>query len=453
MTDTPQGLAVRVAQRLRRLGRPVVSNATLGALFSTMYYASLQTEESEPIRFAIVFLDPSSPDPHPPPFPPQDRWSYTRLSIPLPFEVSTLVKLAGATDPRSSALAVWDAGSGLTVWGLVDQQSRFHDFLNYDSDSGPERPGVFQAHVIGPGHVAAFVDFSRIGELRIDRLERPSIDVMSAGPVKRALDAGIAAHIESVGSSLHSTVRTRTSDYRSVLRKHWIASLSRILQRAQSYHHGGAVLLTNDDQDVDLNVKYPLSYDRMREALDRRGRFVIENGLAYDTLSDDIDRGQDVIPTDAYLDYVISQTDVEETASEINGASRFLSLLTRVDGLLLLRPTLEVLGFGVEITPDERPGSFKVASARDVTPRSLTPGDYQRYGTRHRSMLRYCWRHPGSIGFVISQDDDVRAIMRVGPDVVMWEKIRLQVEVDFWRELQQTRQVQAERALGRDAVG
>ncbi len=41
-------------------------------------------------------------------------------------------------------------------------------------------------------------------------------------------------------------------------------------------------------------------------------------------------------------------------------------------------------------------------------------------------MIRQCARDPESVGFVISQDGDVRAITRVGNAVLMWDNIRLQ---------------------------
>jgi len=47
------------------------------------------------------------------------------------------------------------------------------------------------------------------------------------------------------------------------------------------------------------------------------------------------------------------------------------------------------------------------------------------YGTRHRSMFNYCAAHSGSVGFVVSQDGDIRAITKVGTKLVMWENIRL----------------------------
>jgi hypothetical protein len=41
-------------------------------------------------------------------------------------------------------------------------------------------------------------------------------------------------------------------------------------------------------------------------------------------------------------------------------------------------------------------------------------------------MMRQCFRDPASVRFVGSQDGDVRAMTRVGDQVLFWESIRLQ---------------------------
>jgi len=41
-------------------------------------------------------------------------------------------------------------------------------------------------------------------------------------------------------------------------------------------------------------------------------------------------------------------------------------------------------------------------------------------------MFSYCWNNLGSLGFVISQDGDIRAITRVNDKLIMWENIKVQ---------------------------
>ena len=69
----------------------------------------------------------------------------------------------------------------------------------------------------------------------------------------------------------------------------------------------------------------------------------------------------------------------------------------------------------------------RLYSAHDAIPSTslLRELDYERYGTRHRSMMRYCNAVSGSLGFVISQDGAVRAITSVDDRLVMWDSIKL----------------------------
>ena len=53
--------------------------------------------------------------------------------------------------------------------------------------------------------------------------------------------------------------------------------------------------------------------------------------------------------------------------------------------------------------------------------------DPAQYGTRHRSMMSYCAAVPGSVGFVISQDGNVRVVTQVRGRLVMWNNIKLQL--------------------------
>src|SRR5450755_522988 len=104
---SPAALARRVHRVLyrRRTGSPGI--AVLDSLFNVMFGASLQREEQQPILFQVVYLDPENPDPEPPPRVRENRWTLARLATPLPLSVATLVKLAQATDPRTSSIVVY----------------------------------------------------------------------------------------------------------------------------------------------------------------------------------------------------------------------------------------------------------------------------------------------------------------------------------------------------------
>jgi len=42
-------------------------------------------------------------------------------------------------------------------------------------------------------------------------------------------------------------------------------------------------------------------------------------------------------------------------------------------------------------------------------------------------MLRYCAANPNSIGFIISQDGDVRAAAQVNQKAILWDNIQIKI--------------------------
>jgi hypothetical protein len=130
-----------------------------------MYFASLGTEEAQPIVFHVVYLDPMNPDRDPPPHPSRDRWTYVRLTRRIPLTIQNVAKFAKASDPRTSSLAIYhEAGGALFLWGLVDQGNSYHKYVNFESERGYMRPGLFQASISGAGHVIAYIGSDKIAE-------------------------------------------------------------------------------------------------------------------------------------------------------------------------------------------------------------------------------------------------------------------------------------------------
>lgn len=134
------------------------------------------------------------------------------------------------------------------------------------------------------------------------------------------------------------------------------------------------------------------------------------------------------MPRNLYLDEMVTEDELADACSELDNAIWFTSLLTRVDGVVLMNPEFDVTGFGAEITASEAPRRIRLASDERATGRASKPLEYEHYGTRHRSVMRYCAKVAGSVGFVVSQDGDVRAITHYRGAVVLWDNIQLQLD-------------------------
>lgn len=434
----PKDIAKAVLTELKRRRVKPFSENVLVNLFETMFFASIRTEEAEPILFNLVYLDPKNPDPDPPKSLVQDRWGFVKFSKQINFNIPNIVKLAKASDPRSSSLAIFhDNNNELKIWGLIDQGNRYHDYVNYESEEGPERPGIFQASIEGPGYIVAYIKYKKIAELRVNHLISKTVDIFSKGPIKDALSEGILRHLELVKEHVDKEAFNISDSWDNSLTQYWYATICRMILRIKSYKHGGALLISKNPTKSKLNIKYPILYDRLKNALVQRSIKLIEIANASDQIyellkEDDIPDG---IPTDLYLDETVLNDQLNSIRSEIDGSLWFISLLSRVDGLILMDEHLSVRGFGVEINSQTLPEKVYVASTQIPSESNLKEVDYNHFGTRHRSMMRHCWKYPGSVGFVISQDGDVRAMINYEDKLIIWDNIRLQAYTFIKRKL------------------
>src|SRR5262245_37550654 len=98
-TSSPKELASAVhSELLRRLSNPPPLEM-LVELFDSMYFASLKTEESKPVLFHVVYIDPERPDPKPPETLVHNRWRCIQLFPSIALTSANFSKLAPASDP------------------------------------------------------------------------------------------------------------------------------------------------------------------------------------------------------------------------------------------------------------------------------------------------------------------------------------------------------------------
>jgi len=424
--DTVSDLSKIVRKRMISLGRACPSLQALHDLFQTLFSASLYREEAADLLFDIVILDPAEPDPNPPPQPTLDRWDSYSFSTPLQASLQNIVKLARASDRRASSFAVYyDVKTAWYIWGMVDQADRYYSYLTRASDSGSARPGLFQASIAGPGHLIVYVEYEKLAELRVDRLIAKTHDIFWRGPVHEKLLPGIESYITKVISTVGASKFHKRGHWTGSLAGYWINSLCDLLLRVQGLKHGGALLLNPGNEDH-LKIKYRLQYDRLRSSLFRRAVLHIDNTDVSDMIFEEVlDTKSNEVPVDYYLDESITASDIRENDREISGALWFIACLSRVDGLIVIDKDLTVLGFGAEITVNEIPKIVVQARSRLGGTIAAPRLDYEHFGTRHRSMIRYIGQNSNSIGFVISQDASVRAVTQVGGKVVVWDDLKL----------------------------
>lgn len=430
----PADLASHVRSQLVSRKEQAPPLGVLTTLFETLYFASLKREESQPITCRIAFVDRKRPDPDPPSRVVPDRWQCFPLAHDLPLSVRNLVKLSSAVDPWGSTLAVdVDADRGLRIWGLIDQSVHYSTFMVREASTGPTMPGMFQAVIQGTGEIAAYRTRVFLGSLMQDVLVKRQQIVFQSGPVHSKLMRSIKTFQQQVRKRVGSDLYDQRGHWDASLEGLWISALCRILIGIQKYHHGGAVLISDDWSG--LNAKYSLQYNRLSDALTRLATHQIKNASFSDVIHEKYLEENDDIPSDLYLHETVSRDELTDTNAEVTGCIRFLTSLSRIDGLIWVDSRLRLKGFGVEITSrEDPPGAFSAQNSGATKTKAL---DMNHFGTRHRSMLRYCAASPNSVGFVVSQDGDVRAVSQYNNRLLLWDNIRI-------RSLKNSRIVPAE---------
>ncbi|MBE9585705.1 hypothetical protein IM792_14710 [Mucilaginibacter sp. JRF] len=390
-------------------------------LMEGLYFASMKTEEGRPVKVNVTFIDHLRPEEKP--VATADVWRVTNFQTPLPFDIKTIVKLSQAADPWSSSLAVYyDENDKLWINGLIDQTIHAQRFIHHEGNNKPQLPGMFQTSIIGIGCLSVIYDYELIAVLRQNVLVNKFLDVLHYGPISEMLktDSKSAAQkLETFIKQHHR--RSFQGDSSLFALRIWQSTLSRLLLQVQLYHHGGAILITN--QTEGLTVKYQMDYPRLHQAMVA----MLQTGAAASASEQAIITSRKLhFPIDDYILLEKARMEHQEAENQLKGAIRFVAAQSCVDGLIVLNHQLEVCGFGAVIDEIDPPKEIYFSDTNKVTVSKLTSRNPDNFGTRHRSMMSYCWHHDDALGLVISQDGDLRAVKRLGDQLVIWENIKIQ---------------------------
>ena len=424
---TPRDLAQRVHTKLSNT-QFVPSIEVLQEFLQVVFLASLGTEEGGEIRCTFVYIRPGIPDPDPPRRIRLHRWTHTRFDKPIPFTVRSIMKAALSADPEISSFSVGLTGQHLFIYGLFDQQAVYRESMRHERMGRFSPPGIFQVEIIGLGHIRVTAESGVLGELRHAELAPESLDVLNQGLIQNALSAPRSAFISKVLDSICTQFGGRLAkeiaDYTmSIAARRWTATIQRILFQTKAHAHGASFLFMDRNINEHLNIRYGLSYNRVLETLEAAVVSQVLEIYFESKIGDELDDEVNELSTDDYLGATCARGDSDDAERALTNSIAFVSGLSRIDGLVLMMNDLTVLGFGVEARAPDLSVPAVVSRKEQRSTGQVMSMD--RYGTRHRAILRFCAAHVGTVGFIASEDGPVRAVLASTQRVTLWENVEL----------------------------
>jgi hypothetical protein len=412
-----------VAKKLRYLGYLSPTARILGLLVNTAYLATLRTEEGKFVLGSLIFADPRHPDSDRPFLRRANYPSFTPFDSPVRLTVEKLVKLSRAVDGWSGSIAVYGTPrSSIVAWGVLDQLVQHNVSLRGEKEGGFHPPGILRLAMDGIGALSAYQGDLFLGGVRQDQVVHSEQVVLYSTGLAKRLHSILSPIAQKISMALGSSIPS--SENEQELFNEWSKTIARICIGIRRAGTGGALLISPHPNTRILEVGHRIPYSRLGHAAILHVLDSQYSRLCYKAYSDSREKN-DVVSIKMVSEQDCAETDQEDRESELSAAIRMVTSFASLDGIVLLTPLLEVVGFGVKVLSS--PSASRVYVADDYVRRGSKAKciDISQFGMRHISMLNYCLADRKAIGIVVSQDGQVRLMFSEGKSLLLWENVQL----------------------------
>ncbi len=418
---------------------PFPSDAHLLELLQIVYHLSFLAEEGRRVAVRVIYVLPHT-------FEHCNGLNLSqkpaRLQHPLPLSVGELLKLAPAVQATESAIMVAPAqaveaggadrsADNLMIWGVLHLGTEWWRVLTGANSAAMCPPNCLTISSFAPGALTISTLGYAIARLRNGQLIGTPLPELDEGPIGTFLDPAAQELYRDTAKALGRKRCAPDSDSDEHPLQLYYGTLARLLHLIREQRHGGTLLVLPDELSPGdgrladrLSIKYRIEIPPIWETLINEGvanshfyRLLFPKSLKVLT-RDKSARASKLQELDSW------EKKLKGAYERISEFCSFVAALSAVDGAVVMTRKMRVLGFGAEIIATS-PSLAAVKEAFDpvVTKAALVP--VERFGTRHRSAMRMCSSFEECIALVVSQDGPVKAMKRVGADVVMWNDVTL----------------------------
>jgi sensor domain DACNV-containing protein len=367
-----QGLQRHYQNQPHVVGR--FSEQQLKNLIYAVYEASLKTDEGRPVCFKVHLCSDRS------------TLVATKFGKPQDCSASNFVKLSPTVGMGPKWITVLAQGNGsLNIIGFSDPEvtnANTQNLWEHGFLTNQVKLDGLKIWAYGPGHIRIGTVTGHVFELRDAKISRP-------------------ARVNDKIQVRNWYTRFANSDpvREAAIQIFW----SRILVKVRDAAHGGCfIVLRTTNTTRNLRIKYriaPNTSERLAKAVDKRvdlNRLVA--GINSNTLQ---------LQNGTLFDLCNSHF-VERTTARV---CDLVASLAAVDGAVVLRENLKILGFGAEISLTQPPVSSEMISYWD---RRNVEVPAVGVGMRHRTAFRFCKSRIGAMAFVVSQDGGITLFVNQG---------------------------------------
>lgn len=373
-------------------------------LLETCYHASLRTTEQRTVEFVVAFA-PIEDIPQ----------NALRLADgPVVLTDSELVRLSPMTQRRQTVIGCDREGDWLRIWGFFEYG---HAWVQHSAGDPPEipvqsvdfPPDCLTITIEGPGKMTVSQGRTSLVRLRDGRMIFPQENLL------QSTENSLGRFFHELVADLQASDRYRQQspaiekrDEQRTLQNVYTTSVLAILERIRIRQHGGSVMIaTVPLNDQHAHVTYSVS--------DHAGLF--GEIVDYKALDDVLRVPHSTSDVDGELEHCRTELALGRTSRQLTRGISRISLLAAVDGAVLLDHHLRILGFGVRF-PVLLPPGTKVLDA-------LSGNEYlcDQWGLRHQSVFSVCHKCEQSVGLIVSQDGEAKAVKSVNGRLMFWDGI------------------------------
>lgn len=367
----------------QELGRTLYQPLLL-RLIEAAYQASLQSEEGHRVRLQVLFGLQS----------PRPTIVFDR---PLPYEPQTLVKLSPTFDVGFRWLVVAlprERGGFPEIIGIHDPEFALDEPATPTAEQATAESESLKLTVFGPGWVRLETAGNFYCELRNSSLRT----ILPVNFIRR-----VAEWYDETALGLTADNPIEATTLRELLARAWVNILAQVCIEL----HGGTFLVVPALAALDdhLKIKYRLDSDQLREVIAARaGAGGPPTGLSKGRRS------------------LLRRGDMHLLDRSLTRMSDLVASMAAVDGAVVLRRDLSLVGFGAEIIHTSASADEQVQFGRH--PHGKPPSRrLTDFGMRHRSAYRFCQQVESAIAFVASQDGDLRVFCHTPRGVRLFEGV------------------------------